>query len=342
MKAIRYQGALQLATEEVPMPAVPEGWGLIRVSYAGICGTDLNIYAGTHPRAKAPLIMGHEFSGRMVNNLPGLPSKTRVTVYPLISCGSCEACKSGNEHVCHTLKLFGIDCDGGMAEYAVVPADKIIPLPDQVSDVMGAFVEPVAVAVHALRESGFTPGDNAVIFGCGAIGLCTALVLRHFGAGDILLAETDPARAELASSLGFSVVNPGEENFTQNILQGQRQSGFDWVIDCAGVQPVADLLFDMVKVRGKILVIAGYKKPAALPLMKGMFKETELRFVRVYRKKDFEIAARLVGEDEGFQRIVTHLLPSEESQTGFDLLTTKGTGAIKVMFSFLPDEEDAR
>lgn len=334
MKAILYCGANQLAVKEVENPTVPEGWGLIRISHAGICGTDLNIYAGTHPRAKAPLIMGHEFSGKMANTLPGLPEGQRVTVYPLISCGNCEACLSGNEHVCHTLKLFGIDCAGGMAEYIAVPADKIIPLPDAISDKMGAFVEPVAVSVHALRESGYVAGENAVIFGCGTIGLCTAITLKHFGGQKILMAETDPIRAEVGRAMGFEVVDPSAQEFADYANAYTNGNGFDWVIDCAGVQPVANQLLNLVKVRGKILVIAGYKKPAELPLIQGMFKETSIQFVRVYRKKDFEIAVELTAHEPLYEKIITHVLPADMAKEGFDLLTTKGTGAIKVMFSF--------
>jgi (R,R)-butanediol dehydrogenase / meso-butanediol dehydrogenase / diacetyl reductase len=305
------------------------------VSHAGICGTDLNIYAGTHPRAKAPLIMGHEFSGMMESdNVPGIPKGTRVTVYPLLSCGNCEPCRTGNAHVCNTLGLLGIDCDGGMAEYIQAPIDSIIPLADEVSDKLGAFVEPVAVTVHTLRERGFVPGDNALIFGCGTIGLATALTLRVFGASSILLMETDEARAQAAREMGFEVVSPIGLDMESYCKERTGGNGFDWVFDCAGVQPVANVLLDAVKVRGHIIVVAAYKKPAELPLIKGMFKETSIQFVRVYRKKDFEIASKIVAQEPNYEKIITHVLPASEAQKGFDLLTTKGTGAIKVMFHF--------
>lgn len=333
MKAIVYEGANQIAVKEVLMPKAPEGWALVKVSHAGICGTDLNIYAGTHPRAAAPLVIGHEFSGEMAEDTPGLMKGTRVTVYPLLSCGICEPCKTGNTHVCNTLGLLGIDCDGGMAEYVACPIDKIVPLPDEVSDKVAAFIEPIAVTVHALRETGFVSGDNAIVLGAGTIGIATAITLRKFGASEVIISETDKARAELAESLGFCVIDPTETDMHTFGKETCKAGGFDWVYDCAGVQAVADTLLDLVKVRGHIVIIASYKKPAAMPLFQGMAKETDFRFCRVYRKKDFEIAVTL-AKDPDYEKIITHVLPADEAQKGFDLLFTKGTGAVKVMFQF--------
>lgn len=334
MKAIVYEGAKHLEVKDMPIPVLPEGWGLVHVSYAGICGTDLNIYAGTHPRAKAPLVMGHEFSGTMVSDVPGFPKGTRVTAYPLLSCGKCVPCLSGNSHVCNTLGLIGIDRDGGMAEYVAVPAENLVALPDGTSDKMGAFVEPVAVGVHTLRECGYHPGDNALVFGCGTIGLVHAITLREFGALDIVMAEPDPIRAQIARDIGFEVINPTGDELRRIVEEKTQGNGFDWVLDCAGAQPVAERLFEMVKVKGHIIIVAGYKKPAQLPLIQGMFKETSIQFVRVYRKKDFEIASRITAENRDYEKIVTNALPVEEAQKGFDLLTTPGTGAVKVMFRF--------
>lgn len=334
MKAIVYVASNKLEVLDIKKPQEKEGWAIVKVSHAGICGTDLNIYAGTHPRAKAPLVMGHEFSGTMESDLPNLPKGTRVTIYPLLSCEKCEPCLTGNKHVCNTLGLLGIDCDGGMAEYVSVPIDSIVPLSDNVSNKLGAFVEPVAVAVHALRENQYAPGDNALVFGCGTIGLVTALTLKVFGASSILMMETDGARAAYARSLGFEVVSPIGLDMESYCKKRTNGNGFDWVFDCAGVQPVADVLMDAVKVRGHIVIIAAYKKPASIPLIKGMFKETSIGFTRVYRKKDYEIAAQIVAQESNFEKVITHVLPADEAQKGFDLLTTKGTGAIKVMFQF--------
>lgn len=331
MKAIVYEGANTIAVKDVPMPQVPEGWALVKVSHAGICGTDLNIYGGTHPRAKAPLIMGHEFSGRLVEDTARFPKGTRVTAYPLLSCGQCEPCRTGNAHVCNTLKLLGIDCDGGMAEYCVCPVDKLVPLPSACGDALGAFIEPIAVTVHALRETGYVPGDNAIVVGAGNIGLATALTLRKFGATDVVVAEQNPIRIRLAESMGLHVVDSSAVDLAAFAKEHCPAGGFDWVYDCAGVQAVAEQLLELVKVRGHIVIIASYKKAPTIPLFNGMTKETDIRFCRVYREKDFALAAQLAA-DPDYARIITHILPAEEAQKGFDMLLRPGTDAVKVMF----------
>src|SRR5512133_3783675 len=129
MKSIVYQSAQEVTVEDKPLPEVAAGECLIKVAYVGVCGSDMNIYHGVHPRAKAPLIMGHEFSGTIVKGDTKLAPGTPVTVYPLLSCGECDPCKNGYAHVCNTLKLIGIDCDGGMAEYVKVPVDKVMAIP---------------------------------------------------------------------------------------------------------------------------------------------------------------------------------------------------------------------
>lgn len=335
MKAIVYQGPKAISVENRETPTLSEGYALIKVSHAGICGTDLNIYGGYHPRAKAPLVLGHEFSGLIAAGHPALPEGTPVTVNPLIMCGECIPCKTGQSHVCESLKLIGIDSDGGMAEYIKVPIKSIVPLPEGMPLSAGALVEPVAVAVHAARQGGYVPGDNVVIYGAGTIGLCVARTVRSFGAGHVCIVETNEARLKLAGELGFTTINPAKADVKETILSYTDQAGADFVFDCAGHPVVASQLTDVVKVRGNIIVVAAYKNPAEINLLQGMFKELSIRFVRVYTEKDFKIAAELLSEVQDFQKIITHLLSPEEAERGFELLTAPHTEAVKVMYQFL-------
>lgn len=332
MKAVVFEGPNIAAYRELPIPEVPEGRALIKVSHAGICGSDLTIFLGAHPRAKAPLVMGHEFSGYLQSDIPGIKKGTLVTVNPLLSCGQCDPCLSGNSHVCKTLGLLGIDCDGGMAEYATAPIEKILPVPEGISPKLGAFIEPIAVTVHALRTANFTPGDNAVVFGAGAIGLATSLTLRAFGATSVTICEPNPVRLEIARALGFDCLL-SDENLLDNLLARTDGNGYDHVFDCAGHQSVADILPDVVRIQGKICIVAGYKKPPHMNYQKGMFKEFSIQFVRVYRHKDFEIACKLAAKVPEYESLVNYELPAEEAQRGFELLTTP-TDAVKVMYRF--------
>jgi 2-desacetyl-2-hydroxyethyl bacteriochlorophyllide A dehydrogenase len=332
MKAIVFTGPNSVEMRELPVPDVPEGWALIKVGHAGVCGSDVTIFLGMHPRAKAPLVLGHEFSGRLMQDLPGLPKGTLVTVNPLLSCGSCEPCLSGNAHVCKTLKLLGIDCDGGMAEYAAAPIDMIVPVPAGVSPKLGAFIEPIAVAVHALHMANFRAGRSALVFGAGAIGLATALTLRHSRAESVTVCEPNPIRLKFAQDLGFHCLQSGPD-LLEKLLAETDGNGYDFVFDCAGHQSVADILPDVVKIRGVIEIIAGYKKPPSMNYQKGMFKEFSIQFTRVYTKEDFAKAALLASQVPEYERLVNYELPPESAEKGFQLLTTP-SDAIKVMFQF--------
>ena len=331
MKSIIYKGAGEVASEEKAVPAPGAGEVLIKVAYAGICGSDMFIYQGTHPRAQAPLVMGHEFSGVIEAGHPTLAKGTPVTVYPLLSCGQCEPCKNGTPHVCNTLKLIGIDCDGGMAEYVKVPADKVVEIPAGLNLKLGAFIEPVAVGVHAVRRSGYKPGDTAIVYGAGPIGLCVAACLSYFGASRVLVIEANPYRLEIARKLGFTPIDAAHDDILAQVKAHTGGLCADYAFDCAAHPSVQNTLMDVIKVRGTAVVVGSYKKPPEVDLLKVEFKELTLIGIRVYERRDFDIAARILASGTiDFEQILTVSAPEQAPQVFQDLL--KGTNAIKMLF----------
>lgn len=333
MKAIVYTAPNTVECREVDRPDVPKGYVLLKNAFAGICGTDLNIFAGTHPRAQAPLILGHEFSATIESEHPKYPVGTKVTVNPLISCGTCIPCSTGQSHVCEDLKLVGIDVDGGMAEYVAVQEDKVIPLPESVSLELGALSEPIAVAVHAVRTAKFLVGDRAVVYGAGTIGLCVALTLRAYGASEVIVIEANDQRLQKAHELGFQTLHSMKDNVVEKLAEMTGNAGVDYVFDCAGHPFVIKQATEVVKVQGTIVVVAAYKKPTEMNLIQGMFKELSIQFVRVYTNRDIELALDLLTKVPQFSEIITHVLSSGQAMEGFELLTTP-TNAIKVLYAF--------
>jgi len=327
MKAIVYKEPKHVEYKDVPMVTPREGWTLIRVSHAGICGSDMTIYSGKHPRAKAPLIMGHEFSGYIASSHPKFEEGTLVTVFPYLPCGICERCRNGQFHVCKSLKLIGIDMDGGMAEYVQVPEDLIFEVPKGVSPAIAAFIEPVGISVHVTRKGGYRPGDSAVVFGAGGIGLSTAITLREFGAGHLTICEPNLARQELAKSLGFDVLDSNQD-IVKQVYDRTDGDGAEFVFDCAGAQPVIDVLPDVVKINGNIIIVAGYKNPPSMNFQKGMFREFQIRFVRNCTRQDFGIACELIGKDLGYDKLLNYIIPLNRAQDGF----TPPGSAYKVIF----------
>ncbi len=323
MKALVYDSVKHVAVQRLPLPVPEKHEVLIQVAYSGICGTDLNIFQGMHPRARAPLVMGHELSGTVVQGNGHVAEGSKVTVRPLISCGECEPCKSGYPYVCSALKLYGIDTAGSFAEYLKVDASKVHVLPDSVDMKRAAFLEPLAVGVHAVKMAKVKKGSNTVVFGAGTIGFATAIALKMAGAGSVSMVELNPYRVQLAKELGFTVIdNPAECT-----------NAFDYSFDCAGHPAVGEILTKVTAVKGTIVTVAAYKKPAPLHFLDMMFKELHLMGVRVYEPEDFDKAIALLDNEFPIEKLLTHTLQPEDGQQAFEMLLNGGD-AVKVLFDF--------
>jgi len=333
MKSIVYNGANKINFEDKTKPVAKNGEILIKVAYTGICGTDLNIYKGAHPRAVAPLIIGHELSGTIEGEYPNFKHGDKVTVRPLISCGVCDPCKSGRSHVCKSLKLYGIDTAGSFAEYMTVAADKVHKMPNNIDLKLAAFAEPMAVGVHAVLEAGVIKDSNVVLFGAGTIGLATAAALKLLKTNNILIVEPNPFRQKIAKELGFKVIDAVNEDVEKIVLEKTNGNGADFTFDCAAHPLVSVQLSKLTKVQGTIVIVGAYKEPPPFDMLTVMFKELTIRGVRVYEAKDFDIAIDLLNSDFDFNKIITHVMTPDQAQEGFDVLLNGGE-AVKVLFKF--------
>ena len=334
IRAGLYLGEKQVALGMIDKPSIKEGEALIKVSYAGICGTDMMIYFGKHPRAKAPLAMGHEFSG-VIEELNGKSSFAvgdRVVIEPTLSCGSCEACLVGAYHVCKTLKLIGIDQHGGFAEYVVVPTHRLHRIPDELSDAHAALAEPVAVAVHTVRRSNLKVGDTVVILGAGPIGLLVALVAKQAGAGQIIISDISPYRLGKAKELGFSVLNAKEVQVTEEVTRLTDGIGADVVFEVAGNQITAKQMVETVRIQGQIVVVSVYKHAPTIDLAAMHFREISLTTTRCYGKADFEKAIQLMkNKSIDVSSIISHDLPLDQIVEGFGYMENQDI-SLKVLF----------
>lgn len=236
MLAARYLGPDQLELVEVPKPTISDEEALVKVEACGFCGSDLGIVAGLHPRARGPLTLGHELCGTIADIRSSTsPFKTndRVTAFPLISCGHCYVCRNGAPHVCSTLRLYGFDIDGAMAEYVRLPVSSLLKLPPTMSPFVGAVVEPLAVAVHGVSLAPIAQTNVAVVLGAGPIGLLTGLVAKSRGVPSVLISDVRPSRLAMASALGLTAVAAGDE-LEQQVRNATSGEGADLVFECAG------------------------------------------------------------------------------------------------------------
>lgn len=167
----------KIVIEDAPIPEIDEGEALIKISYAGLCGSDVSVYLHHHATATVPRIQGHEFCGRIADIKPlgdcNLKIVDLVTSHPINSCGKCAPCLTGRSNACQNLEVYGVHVDGSFAEYIKVPINKVYKLNDNVDEVVATLVEPLTVAVHDLRLVEFRGGQSALVISAGTLNSLT-------------------------------------------------------------------------------------------------------------------------------------------------------------------------
>ncbi|HXG00354.1 MAG TPA: alcohol dehydrogenase catalytic domain-containing protein, partial [Bacteroidota bacterium] len=207
MKAALYTEPHHIAIVVRELRPLQQGEALVQIHACGICGTDLHIIEGTS-HSRPPVVLGHEFAGLVLDlagEYPGIRVGTRVAVDPNISCGVCYYCRRGSVHLCSNLTALGVDRDGGMAEFCIVPVQQLHALPDTVAFETGVLVEPVSCALHGIDRAGIRTGDSVVIIGGGTIGLLMLQLARHAGATRIVVVEPAEHKRKAAETLGADV-----------------------------------------------------------------------------------------------------------------------------------------
>ncbi len=332
MKALVYTGPRQVDIRDVASPTQAEGQALLSLRYCGVCGTDIGIWSGTHPRATAPLVLGHEFIGEVAGASTRFAAGTRVVAYPLFSCGNCHPCRTGSAHICTQLRLIGIDGDGGMAEQLAVDEDLLFAVPDNLDDQTATLIEPLAVALRAVEQSGLRVGDNTLVLGAGPIGLLTAIVARQGGAAQVLVSDINPARLKLAEQLGFLPVDAREQSVSEQVYNSTGGDGADASFECAGVAPAVVDAIKATRPGGTICLASLHKGMSQLPLLDVAFKELRIVGSRVYTREQFrrsiplacELAAQLAP-------LITRTVPLSTAHKVFDEVTGSDTDDIKTL-----------
>jgi (R,R)-butanediol dehydrogenase/meso-butanediol dehydrogenase/diacetyl reductase len=333
MLAAVYCGKEDIRVENVPVPELANGEILLRVQYGGICGGDMMLYAGKHPRAQAPLVPGHEIVGRVsaiAGEAPGWKKGMRAVVYPLITCGHCAPCREGNAHVCETLRVVGFDRDGGFAEFVKVDPDKLVAIPDTVTDDEAALIEPLAVAVHAVENSSLRIGDTVLVTGAGPIGNLVAQVARAAGARHVVVSEVQPYRRQVAARMGFPTFNPTEEQGQQALQRLLGARFVDSVFEATGCAPAYKDAVECCKVRGQINFVGIPKTPPAVDVLQILFKEIFATSARVYRKRDYLAAISLLSRKAVDVLPLIERVPLNEAPAGFEKMKAAST-SLKIL-----------
>ena len=345
MKALQYVGPEKVEVRDVPVVPPAPGQAKIRITYCGVCGSDIGIYSGKHPRAKAPLTIGHEFVGVIeeINEVVGrtdLHVGDRVAAYPLISCGHCYACRTGKDYICQTLRLIGIDLDGGMAEYVNCDVNSLYKIPDDVPGKVAAVIEPLAVAVHAVRRSGFKPLDSTAIIGAGPIGILVGLVLKESGASRIIISDISEGRLALCKEFGFETINSSKESLADYVAKTTGGEGVNIVYECSGVAAAASEMTYPVCADGMICLVGVHKEPRSVVLSDMHFRELNMTATRVYEKEEFGQTVKYIEKlKDDIEKVVTDVFPLEKSENVFEYIADASNGAMKVVIECSKEEK---
>lgn len=235
-----FLGQKKLKTREIPSHILNKKEVLVKVAACGICGTDVHIYHGSKGSVEVqpPVILGHEFSGIVTDigsEVSAISIGDHVTIDPNVYCGQCEYCRDGKKQLCSNLIAFGVNRNGGFADYCYVPESQCYTLSKNIPLEAGAMAEPLACCIHGIDRLKINVGKNVCIIGGGPIGLIMVQLSKLAGAAKVILSEPVEKRREIGLSLGAdAVINPLEESIEKAIQRILNTEGADYVIECVG------------------------------------------------------------------------------------------------------------
>lgn len=328
-----FEGEGKLNIKEVSEPKITKPDDvLLRVEFAGICGTDVHILEVPpgHPATRGA-ILGHEYVGIVVDK--GTDVKTvdvgdRVVVDPNLTCGTCRYCRRGLPNMCENFTTLGIYLNGGFAPYNVAPARALYKISKDVPLERSALAEPLSCVVNAMRKLSLQVGDNVVLIGAGPMGLLFLLMLKAQGAGKVIVIEPTPFRAKIAKELGADIVlNPREIDIKEAVMD-LTELGADIVIDAVGNQFATAL--DIVK-RGGTILLFGMNENALPQIKQVIIPRYELKILGSYISwfSFPQTVAILESGNVQVEKLVTHKIPLTRLQEGIDIMK-RGEG-IKVL-----------
>lgn len=327
---------VEIQEREIPSPKSDEV--LVKVEYVGICGSDLHYYESGRIGdfiVETPFVLGHEAGGTVVKvgeDVKRLKVGDRVAMEPGKTCGKCELCRQGKYNLCKNVAFFATPpVDGVLQEYVAHEAALCFKLPDHVSTMEGALIEPLAVGMHAASQGDAHIGQTAVITGAGCIGLVSMLSLQAMGVSRIIVVDIMEKRLQKALDLGaFAVINGKEEDTAARIMELTDGKGFDLGIETAGSQVTASQLILGAK-KGAAIVFVGYSASGEMTLPVGMALDKELTFKTVFRYRNiYPMAIEAVASGKiRIKEIVTDYFELENIQNALDSCVKNKSDIVK-------------
>lgn len=317
--------AMELRDEPMPMPAAGEIRA--RSTYIGVCGSDTHAFHGRHPFIPIPYLPGHEATGVVEELGEGVTSVAvgdRIVVEPTLPCWECKTCRNGAENLCENLQFFGCGYpQGGMADQFVVRADRLHVIPDGISDLGAALIEPLSTPVHACRLAGPLKGRAVAILGAGTIGLLTLAVARWSGASKVVVTDPLAAKREIALRLGAdAVVDALAPDVAAQVRTALRESA-DVVFDCVAVKSTTLAAIDMALKGGTVVIVGVAAADFELPIRTIQDQQIRIQGSATYVSQDYAIAIEMIESGAvRAQDFITGQFPLEQAEQAFEASTS--------------------
>ncbi len=343
MKAVRMYAPRDLKVEQVPVPEIKDNEALVKVMAVGICGSDIPriLEYGAYI---SPITPGHEFAGEIVkvgSGVTGFTPGDRVTVPPLMPCFKCEYCEQGHFSLCRDYNYFGSRCDGAFAQYVSVPEGNLLKIADNVTYDAAATADPLANALHAIKTSGFKPGDNVCVMGVGAIGLFAIQYMKAKDATVVVAVDVTDEKLAVAKNCGADVIINGLAADVAEQIVSATKGGADVCIDASGFPAAQHNGLMATAKHGKMVLLGISHKPLELSeKCVDLFMRHEKTMVGSWNSfsKPFPgwewthgVECLADGTIDA-EKVITHKLPLDEAPAIFDKIYKKELFFNKILF----------
>ncbi len=321
--------------EDVPIPTVGHNDVLVKVKKTAICGTDVHIYnwdKWAQSTIPVPMHVGHEFAGEIVelgSEVRGLEIGQRVSAEGHITCGHCRNCRAGQRHLCRNTEGIGVNRPGAFAEYISVPAVNICPLPEGVSDDLGAILDPLGNATHTALSFDLV-GEDVLITGAGPIGIMAVAIARRVGARNIVITDINDYRLDLATKMGAThAVNVTKTSLRNTMADLSMAEGFDVGLEMSGVPQAFGEMLETLNHGGKVALLGILPEGAGINWNHVIFKGLQVH--GIYGRRMFETWYKMIAMIESgldLSPILTHHYGADDFQKGFDVMCSGQSGKV--------------
>jgi len=334
MKALNITDIRQIRLVEKKKPIPEKGEVLLKIRYVGFCGSDLNTFLGKNPMVTLPVVPGHEISAVVEEVTEGVPESIRkgmcCTVNPYTSCQHCPSCRNGRPNACQFNQTLGVQRDGAMSEYIVVPWQKVIA-DEAISAMNFTLVEPMSVGFHAVSRAMVTDVDVVMIIGCGMIGI-GAVVRAVVRGARVIVADVDGKKLQLAKELGaLHTINTTTEDVHARLMEITQGMGPDVVIEAVGTATTYRMAINEAAFTGRVVCIGYAKSEVSFETKYFVSKELDIRGSRNALPEDFRAVMEHVKRNGIPDTLISAVYPPEKAQEAMEYWS-ENTGIVFRIF----------